>query len=190
MATFSTSEFKNGLKVLIDGEPCSILENEVVKPGKGQAFNRVRMRNLKNGRVWERTYKSGESLEGADVMETDMQYLYSDGEFWHFMKTDDSLEQIAADEAAIADAKIWLKEEDIYTIVLWNDAPISVTPQNFVELEVVDTDPGLKGDTAQGGTKPATLSSGAVVKVPLFVTIGDVLRVDTRTSEYQNRVTK
>jgi len=173
MATFSTSEFKNGLKVLIDGEPCSILENEVVKPGKGQAFNRVRMRNLKNGRVWERTYKSGESLEGADVMETDMQYLYSDGEFWHFMKTDDSFE-----------------EEDIYTIVLWNDAPISVTPQNFVELEVVDTDPGLKGDTAQGGTKPATLSSGAVVKVPLFVTIGDVLRVDTRTSEYQNRVTK
>ena len=103
MATFSTSEFKNGLKVLIDGEPCSILENEVVKPGKGQAFNRVRMRNLKNGRVWERTYKSGESLEGADVMETDMQYLYSDGEFWHFMKTDDSFEQIAADEAAIAD---------------------------------------------------------------------------------------
>ena len=190
MATFSTSEFKNGLKVLIDGEPCSILENEVVKPGKGQAFNRVRMRNLKNGRVWERTYKSGESLEGADVMETDMQYLYSDGEFWHFMKTDDSFEQIAADEAAIADAKIWLKEEDIYTIVLWNDAPISVTSQNFVELEVVDTDPGLKGDTAQGGTKPATLSSGAVVKVPLFVTIGDVLRVDTRTSEYQNRVTK
>ena len=190
MATFSTSEFKNGLKVLIDGEPCSILENEVVKPGKGQAFNRVRMRNLKNGRVWERTYKSGESLEGADVMETDMQYLYSDGEFWHFMKTDDSFEQIAADEAAIADAKIWLKEEDIYTIVLWNDAPISVTPQNFVELEVVDTDPGLKGDTAQGGTKPATLSSGAVVKVPLFVTICDVLRVDTRTSEYQNRVTK
>lgn len=190
MATFSTSEFKGGLKVLIDGEPCSILENEVVKPGKGQAFNRVKLRNLKNGRVWERTYKSGESVEGADVLETDMQYLYTDGEFWHFMKTDDSFEQIAADEAAITDAKIWLKEEDIYTVVLWNEAPISVTPQNFVELEVVDTDPGLKGDTAQGGTKPATLSSGAVVKVPLFVTIGDVLRVDTRTSEYQNRVTK
>ena len=106
------------------------------------------------------------------------------------MKTDGSFEQIAADEAAITEAKIWLKEEDIYTIVLWNEAPISVTPQNFVELEVVDTDPGLKGDTAQGGTKPATLSSGAVVKVPLFVTIGDVLRVDTRTNEYQNRVTK
>jgi elongation factor P len=119
-----------------------------------------------------------------------MQYLYTDGEFWHFMKTDDSFEQLAADEAAISDAKIWLQEEDIYTVILWNEAPISVTPQNFVELEVVETDPGLKGDTAQGGTKPATLSSGAVVKVPLFVNIGDVLRVDTRTSEYQNRVTK
>jgi elongation factor P len=106
------------------------------------------------------------------------------------MKTDDSFEQLAADEAAISDAKIWLQEEDIYTVILWNEAPISVTPQNFVELEVVETDPGLKGDTAQGGTKPATLSSGAVVKVPLFVNIGDVLRVDTRTSEYQNRVTK
>ena len=190
MASYYTSEFKSGLKVLIDAEPCSIIENEMVKPGKGQAFNRVKLRNLVNGRVWERTYKSGESLDAADVMEIDMEYLYEDGEFWHFMKTDDSYEQIAADENAIADAKIWLKEQEKYMVVLWNDAPISVTPPNFVELEVTDTDPGLKGDTAQGGTKPATLSSGAVVKVPLFVNIGDVLRVDTRTNEYQNRVNK
>ena len=119
-----------------------------------------------------------------------MEYLYEDGEFWHFMKTDDSFEQIAADVNAIVEAKIWLKEQDKYTMVLWNEAPISVTPPNFVELEVTDTDPGLKGDTAQGGTKPATLSSGAVVKVPLFVNIGDMLRIDTRNSEYQNRVTK
>lgn len=190
MATYSTSEFKSGMKALVEGEPCSILENEVVKPGKGQAFNRVKWRNLMNGRVWERTYKSGESVEAADVMETDMEYLYSDGEFWHFMKTDDSYEQVAADANAITDAKNWLKEQCIYTVILWNDAPISVTPPNFVELEVTDTDPGLKGDTAQGGTKPATLSSGAQVKVPLFVNIGDVLRVDTRTAEYQNRVNK
>lgn len=190
MATYSTSEFKNGLKVLVDGEPCSILENEMVKPGKGQAFNRVKFRNLMNGRVWERTYKSGESIEAADVMETNMEYLYTDGEFWHFMKTDDSYEQVAADANAIAEAKNWLKEQDLYTVILWNEVPISVTPQNFVELEVVDTDPGLKGDTAQGGTKPATLSSGAVVKVPLFVNIGDVLRVDTRNGEYQNRASK
>ncbi len=190
MATYSTSEFKNGLKVLVDGEPCSIIENEMVKPGKGQAFNRVKFRNLMNGRVWERTYKSGESIEAADVMESNMEYLYTDGEFWHFMKTDDSYEQVAADATAIAEAKNWLKEQDLYTVILWNEAPISVTPQNFVELEVIDTDPGLKGDTAQGGTKPATLSSGAMVKVPLFINIGDVLRVDTRNGEYQNRVSK
>ena len=190
MATYSTSEFKNGLKVLVDGEPCSILENEMVKPGKGQAFNRVKFRNLMNGRVWERTYKSGESIEAADVLEINMEYLYTDGEFWHFMKTDDSYEQVAADATAIAEAKNWLKEQDLYTVILWNEVPISVTPQNFVELEVIDTDPGLKGDTAQGGTKPASLSSGAVVKVPLFVNIGDVLRVDTRNGEYQNRVSK
>ena len=116
--------------------------------------------------------------------------MYEDSEFWHFMKTDGSFEQMAADASAISEAKDWLKEQDVYQVVLWNEAPISVSPPNFVELEVTETDPGLKGDTAQGGTKPATLSSGAVVKVPLFVNIGDVLRVDTRTSEYQNRVSK
>jgi elongation factor P len=188
MANYSTSEFKSGLKVLLEGDPCSILENEFVKPGKGQAFNRVKLRNLLNGRVWERTFKSGESLESADVMESDMEYLYSDGEFWHFMKTDGSFEQVAADKNAISEAQNWLKEQEIYTVIVWNDAPISVSPPNFVELEVADTDPGLKGDTAQGGTKPATLSSGAMVKVPLFIEIGDVLRVDTRSGEYQNRV--
>ena len=190
MASYATNEFKSGLKVLVDGEPCSILENEVVKPGKGQAFNRVKFRNLRNSRVRERTFKSGESIEAADVMEIDMEYLYADGEFWHFMKTDGSFEQMAADASAISEAKDWLKEQDVYQVILWNEAPISVSPPNFVELEVTETDPGLKGDTAQGGTKPATLSSGAIVKVPLFVNIGDVLRVDTRTGEYQNRVSK
>ncbi len=187
MATYSTNEFKSGLKVLLEGDPCSILENEFVKPGKGQAFNRVRLRNLLNGRVWERTFKSGESLEGADVQELEMEYLYNDGEFWHFMKTDGSYEQVAADKNAVAEALDWLKEQDIYSVIVWNEAPISVTPPNFVELEVIETDPGLRGDTAQGGTKPAKLSSGVVVKVPLFIEIGDVLRVDTRTGEYQNR---
>lgn len=188
MANFSTNEFKPGLKVLLEGDPCSILENEYVKPGKGQAFNRVKLRNLINGRVWERTFKSGESLEGADVMETDMSYLYTDGEFWHFMKTDGSFEQFAADKAAMSDVLDWLKEEEVYLVTLYNNSPINVTPPNFVELEVTETDPGLKGDTAQGGSKPATLSSGAVVRVPLFVNVGDVLKVDTRTGEYQNRV--
>lgn len=187
MASFTTNEFKAGLKVLLEGEPCAILENEFVKPGKGQAFNRVRLRNLKTGRVWERTFKSGESLEGADVMELDMEYLYTDGEFWHFMKTDGSYEQLAAPAAAVADALQWLKEQDAYQVTLWNDAPISVTPPNFLDLEVVETDPGLKGDTAQGGTKPAKLSTGAVIKVPLFIEIGDRLRVDTRSAAYVSR---
>ena len=187
MASYSTNEFKSGLKVLLDGDPCAILENEFVKPGKGQAFNRVKFRNLKNGRVWERTFKSGESIEGADVMEFDMEFLYSDGEFWHFMKTDGSFEQIGAPEAAVADIIDWLKEQDVYQVTLWNDAPISVSAPNFVELEVTETDPGLKGDTAQGGTKPATLSTGAVVKVPLFINTGDVLKIDTRTGEYVSR---
>jgi len=119
-----------------------------------------------------------------------MEYLYTDGEFWHFMKTDGSFEQVAADKNAVQDALNWLKEQDIFVVISWNDSPISVVPQNFVELEVTDTDPGLKGDTAQGGTKPATLSTGATVKVPLFVEIGDVLRIDTRTGEYQNRAKK
>ena len=188
MASYSTNEFKSGLKVLLEGDPCSILENEFVKPGKGQAFNRVRFRNLKTGRVWERTFKSGDTIESADVMELDMEYLYTDGEFWHFMKTDGSFEQFAASTPVVGDTKNWLKEQEVYTVTLWNDDPISVTPPNFVELVVTETDPGLKGDTAQGGTKPAALTTGASIRVPLFVDIGDVLRIDTRTGEYVSRV--
>ncbi|MDA0790754.1 MAG: elongation factor P [Proteobacteria bacterium] len=188
MATYSTNEFKSGLKVILEGDPCSVVENEFVKPGKGQAFNRVKLKNLKTGRVWERTFKSGESLEAADVVDLEMEYLYNDGEHWHFMKTDETYEQLAADRAAVEDALPWLKETDRYTVTLWNDNPISVSPPNFVELEIVETDPGLKGDTAQGGSKPATLSTGTVVKVPLFINAGEVVRVDTRTGEYQNRV--
>lgn len=186
MASYSTNEFKSGLKILMDGDPCAIVENEFVKPGKGQAFNRVKIRNLKTGRVLEKTFKSGESVEAADVMDTDMQYLYSDGEFWHFMHPE-SFEQHAAGETAVADAMKWLKEQDVCTVTLWNGAPLSVTPPNFVELAITECDPGLRGDTAQGGNKPATLETGAVVKVPLFLNEGDVIRVDTRTGEYVSR---
>lgn len=186
MASYSTNEFRGGLKVMLDGEPCSILENEFVKPGKGQAFNRVKLRNLNTGRVWERTFKSGESLEGADVIDLDMEYLYNDGEFFHFMEPD-TFEQHQADAKTVGDAAKWLKEQDKYVITLYNGAPLAVTPPNHVELEIAQTDPGLKGDTAQGGTKPATLVTGAVVKVPLFLNQGDVVRVDTRTGEYLGR---
>jgi len=172
---------------MLENEPCSIIENEYVKPGKGQAFNRVKLRNLRNGRVVEKTFKSGDSLEGADVIEVDMEYLYTDGEFWHFMATDGSFEQHAASEEALGDTVKWLKEQDVYVVTLFNGAVLTVAPPNFVELEVTETDPGVKGDTANGGSKPATLSTGAVVKVPLFINIGDKLRVDTRTGEYVSR---
>ena len=187
MANYSTNEFKGGLKIMLDGDPCSIIENEFVKPGKGQAFNRVKIRNLKTGRVVERTFKSGESVEGADVVDTDMQFLYNDGEFWHFMHPE-TFEQLAAGEAAVGDAAKWLKEQDTCEVTLWNGDPLSVTPPNFVEMKIVQTDPGLRGDTAQGGTKPATLEAGAVVKVPLFVEEGEMIRADTRTGEYVSRV--
>jgi len=189
MANYSTNEFRSGLKVMLDGEPCTILENEFVKPGKGQAFNRVRLRNLKTGRVWERTFKSGESLEGADVMDITMEYLYSDGEFWHFMEPN-TFEQHQADQGVVGEAAKWLKEQDSCEVTLYNGSPLSVTPPNFVELEITETDPGLKGDTAQGGSKPATLSTGAVVRVPLFITQGEVIRVDTRSGEYVARAGK
>ncbi len=179
MPNFSTNEFKPGLKVMLDGEPCSILENEFVKPGKGQAFNRVKLRNLKTGRVWERTFKSGDSLEGADVMDVDLEYSYTDGEFWY-----------SADRDAVGDTGKWLKEQERYEIILYNGSPLAVTPPNFIELEITETDPGLKGDTAQGGSKPATLSTGAVVRVPLFITEGESIRVDTRTGEYVSRASK
>ncbi len=187
MAIYTTNEFKGGLKIMLDGDPCSIIENEFVKPGKGQAFNRVKIRNLKTGRVLERTFKSGESIEGADVVESEMQYLYTDGEFWHFMDQN-TYEQFSADEHAVGDAKLWLKEQGICTIVLWNNAAISAVPPNFVELKIVETDPGVRGDTSGGGGKPATLETGAVVRVPLFVRTDELIKVDTRTGEYVSRV--
>ena len=187
MANYSTNEFRSGLKILLDGDPCVILENEFVKPGKGQAFNRVRIRNLKTGRVNEKTFKSNESVESADVVDTDMQYLYYDGEFWHFM-VPNSFEQYAAEEAAVSEAKDWLKEQDFCQVTLWNNSPLLVTPPNFVELKIVETDPGIRGDTATGGQKPAKLETGAVVRVPLFIEQGAVIRVDTRTGAYVSRV--
>jgi elongation factor P len=186
MASYSTNEFKGGLKVMLDGDPCSIIENEFVKPGKGQAFNRVKLRNLKTGRVIERTFRSGESLEAADVMDLELQYLYADGEFWHFMHPE-SYEQYTADVNAVGDAKLWLKEQDMCAVTLWNGSPLLVEAPNFVVLAITETDPGLKGDTSGGGGKPATLETGAVVRVPLFVQSGELIRVDTRTGAYVSR---
>lgn len=186
MATYSTNQFKSGLKIILDGAPYNIVENEFVKPGKGQAFNRVRVRNLLTGRTVEKTFKSGDTVEAADVVEVALQYLYSDGEAWHFMNPE-SFEQMTASDSAMAEASKWLKGQEICTLMLWNDAPISVVPPNFAILAITETDPGLRGDTATGGTKPATLETGAVVKVPLFVEPGESIKVDTRTGEYVSR---
>jgi len=187
MASYSTNEFRSGLKIMIDADPYSIVENEFVKPGKGQAFNRVKLRNLKTGRVVDKTFKSGESVEAADVIDVDMQYLYTDGEYWHFMEPT-TFEQYAASEIVVAETSKWLKDQDTYVVTLWNGEPLSVTPPNFVELKITQTDPGVRGDTATGGSKPATLETGAVVKVPLFIEEGEVLKIDTRTGEYVSRV--
>ena len=186
MATYSTNEFKAGLKVMLDGDPASIVENEFVKPGKGQAFSRVRIRNLKTGRTIERTFKSGETIEAADVVDVEMQYLYNDGQFWHFMNPE-SYEQMAADKNAVGDNAKWMKEQDVCIITLWNGLPLIVEPPNTVMLKVTETDPGLKGDTSGGGGKPATLETGAVVRVPLFVKEGETIKVNTRTGEYLSR---
>ena len=187
MATYSTNEFRQGLKIMLDGEPCVVVESEFVKPGKGQAFARVHLRKLISNKLLEKTFKSTDSAEGADVMDLNLTYLYNDGEFWHFMNNE-TFEQLAADAKAIGDNEKWLIDQADCILTLWNGRPIAVTPPNFVELEVVETDPGLKGDTAGTGGKPATLSTGAVVKVPLFVQIGEVIKVDTRSGEYVSRV--
>jgi elongation factor P len=186
MASYSTNEFRSGLKILLDGDPYAIVENEFVKPGKGQAFNRVKIRNLKTGRVIERTFKSGESVEAADVVDTDMQYLYNDGDFWHFM-VPETFEQYVAGKTTVGDNAIWLKDGDVCVITLWNNVPLVVTPPAHVELKVIETDPGVRGDTATGGQKPAKLETGAVVRVPLFINEGEVIRVDTRSGAYLSR---
>jgi elongation factor P len=186
MSSYTTSEIRAGMKVILEGDPYAIVDNEFVKPGKGQAFNRIKVRNLKNGRTIERTFRSGESLEAADVMDSEMQYLYNDGSFWHFM-VPENFEQYAADKDLVGESAIWLKDGMSCTVTLWNNAPLVVTPPAHVELKIVETDPGLRGDTATGGQKPAKLETGAVVRVPLFLNEGEVIRVDTRTGAYISR---
>ena len=186
MSVYGLNEIRSGMKLIIDGDPCVVVDNEFVKPGKGQAFNRLKYRNLKTGRVVERTYKSGDSIPAADVVEIDAHFLYSDGSEWHFMATE-TFEQYAVHEAEVAEAKQWLKEQAECKVTLWNGTPILIVPPIFINLKVVETDPGLKGDTSSGGSKPAKLESGAVVRVPLFVSEGDLLKIDTRTGEYVSR---
>ena len=187
MATYYSNDFRAGLKIMMDGEPYAVEASEFVKPGKGQAFARVKLRRLLTGTRVEKTFKSTDSAEGADVVDMNLTYLYNDGEFWHFMDQS-SFEQMSAGEAAMGDAVKWLKGNEKCIVTLWNGVPLVVTPPNFVELKITQTDPGVRGDTATGGTKPATLETGAVVKVPLYMEEGEILKIDTRTGEYVSRV--
>lgn len=187
MSTYSTNEFRSGLKILLDGDPYTIVENEFVKPGKGQAFNRVKIKNLKNSRVIEKTFKSGDTVEAADISELEMQFLYSDGTLWHFMDPK-SYEQYEVNANTLGDSKNWLQDQDMCTVLLWNGAVLSVVAANFVNLKIIETDPGLRGDTSGGGNKPAIVETGATVKIPLFVQTDDIIKIDTRTGEYVSRV--
>ncbi|MCL7713895.1 elongation factor P [Stenotrophomonas mori] len=187
MASYGMNDVKNGMKILVNNEPAVITETDYVKPGKGQAFTRVRYRLIKSGRVQEVTMKSTDSVDAADVVDTDMNYMYSDGEYWHFMDPE-TFEQVQAGKAGMNGAEKWLKGEESCVVTLWNGEPIDVTPPNFVELKIVQTDPGVRGDTSGGGGKPATLETGAVVRVPLFVNQDEIIKVDTRSGEYSARV--
>jgi elongation factor P len=187
MATYGMNDVKNGMKIIVNGEPCVITDTEYVKPGKGQAFTRVKYRFIKTGRVVELTMKATDDLEAADVVDTDMQFLYTDGEYWHFMQQD-TFEQVQADSAGVGDTKNYLKGEEPCVVTLWNGTPIAVQAPNFVELKIIETDPGVRGDTSGGGGKPAKLETGAVVRVPLFVNQDEIIKVDTRSGEYVSRV--
>ncbi len=186
MDSYNMNQVRVGLKIMVEGDPCLVVDTDVVKPGKGQAFTRVKYKSYNSGRVNEMTMKASDSVEGADVHETEMQYLYSDGDMWTFMDQE-TFEQIAASSEVVGDAAQWLKEEDVCTVTLFEGNPIVVAPPTFVVVEVTETDPGLKGDTSSGGNKPATVDTGAVVRVPLFVQIGEKIKVDTRTGEYVSR---
>ncbi|MEO7426999.1 MAG: elongation factor P [Fibrobacteria bacterium] len=186
MGTVSTNEFRKRLKIMLDDQPCMIVENEFVKPGKGQAFNRVRLKNLITGRQLEKTFKSGDSFQEADITNTTMQFLYTDGQNYTFMDTK-SFEQVEISKENMDGAEKWLLENTECDISFWGDRPISVTPPVFMELSITYTEPAVKGDTSNNVTKAATVETGAEVQIPLFIGQGDRVKIDTRTGEYVER---
>jgi elongation factor P len=187
MSTVDASELRKGLKLLIDGQPYVVLECQFVKPGKGAAFTRTKFKNLLTGRNIENNIRSGEKLEEADVEENGMTFLYKEGDDFVFMDQR-SYEQLPVTKDTVGDDWRWLKDNMVCQVLFWNGKAIGVTLPNFVELRVDHSEPGVKGDTSSGASKPATLETGATINVPLFVNEGDVLRIDTRTGEYCERV--
>jgi len=184
---YSTAEFKKGLKIELDGSPYTIVDFQHVKPGKGGAFVRTKMKNLLTGRVLDQTFRSGERVKKPDLMEREMQYLYREGDSYCLMDNE-TYEQIMLSGEQMGDAVLYLTENMNLQVLFFNQQPVAVDLPNFVELTVAQTEPGVRGDTASGGTKPATLESGAVIQVPLFINAGDRLKVDTRTGSYIERL--
>jgi elongation factor P len=182
----STAEFKKGLKIVLDGQPYTIVEFQHVKPGKGGAFVRTKLKHLRLGKVIDNTFRSGEKVELVDFEDKHMQFLYKDDRY-HFMDTE-TYEQVSMSETEVGDASEFLKEQTEVDVLYIDGSPVTVELPNFVELAIARTEPGVRGDTAQGGAKAATLETGAVVQVPLFLNEGDIVRVDTRTGEYLARV--
>ena len=182
----SAGDFRNGITLEIDGQVVQILEFQHVKPGKGAAFVRTKLKNVINGGVVERTFRPSEMFPAARIVRVDMQYLYSDGDLYNFMNVE-TYDQIALNSDLVGDALKFVKENEMVKVCSYNGSVFSIEPPLFVELEVTDTEPGFKGDTATGASKPATVETGAQVNVPLFINIGDKVKIDTRTSEYLGR---
>jgi len=188
MAQVSTNEFRAGMKVEVEGQPYTIVSNEFVKPGKGQSFNRVRIKHLTTGRTIERTFKSGDKVDVADVVESTMRLLYKEADGSVFMD-EATFEQIKISNESIGDTEQWLMEDRVYGIIFYKGQPVTVEPPTFMEMRITQTDPGDRGNTASGRVlKPALVESGAKVQVPIFVEEGELIKVDTRTGEYVSRV--
>jgi elongation factor P len=186
MSSITTNDLRVGMKVEVDKEPYLIIVNEFVKPGKGQAFNRIKMKNMINGRVVERTYKSGEKLDLADIEETQMRYLYKESDGAVFMD-EKTFDQISISNELIGNNQQWLMEEVIYQVIFYKGAVIELVPPTFMEMTITETSPGVRGDTSGRVLKPATTETGAKIQVPIFVEEGEKIKVDTRTCEYVSR---
>ncbi len=186
MSSVSTNEIRVGMKVEVDKEPYLIIGNEFVKPGKGQAFNRIKMKNMINGRVVERTYKSGEKIDLADIEEAKMRFLYKESDGSVFMD-EKTFDQISISNELIGNNQQWLMEEVVYDVVFYKGAPIELVPPTFMEMVITDTSPGVRGDTSGRVLKPAVTETGAKIQIPIFVEQGEKIKVDTRTGEYVSR---
>ena len=183
----STAEFRNGSRIELEGDPYYIVEFQHVKPGKGGAFVRTKLKNYRTGNVIDRTFRSGERLPEPDMEERDMQFLYSSGDSYSFMDTE-TFDQFTYERKQLGENVDLLKEDTVVKVLIHGHAPIAVELPIFIELKVTETDPGIRGDTASGGTKPAIVETGAVIKVPLYLEVGEVIKIDTRTREYVERV--